>query len=116
MRILKPLLTVAAGALASAAASQTLPAPIRPTSPAPPPFGQDMISSGIPERVAQLRAEVLPALHRGTIAQAEAEQLALTLARMQQQLQFHTPRGLIERRRLNRRLDGIEERLRGRAG
>lgn len=82
-----------------------------PTSVNPPPFGMDTMSNGITERAAQLRAAVGVAFQRGLIPRDEAERLSLPLARMQQQLQYHVPRGYRERVRLRQRLDGIQAEL-----
>jgi hypothetical protein len=97
--------------LAAPAAAQRMPAPLPPMSTPPPAYGQDMISSGIGERTVQLRAAVGAAFQRGLIARDQAERLSLPLARMEQQLQFHTPRGYRERVRLRQRLDAIQAEL-----
>jgi hypothetical protein len=106
-------LVVAGLAAAPAAAQQRVPDAQRPMSPAPPAYGQDAVSSGIPERVAALRAAVPEALRSGAIDAPEAERLALTLARLEQRLQYHNVRSYHERLRLRRQLDGIEARLHG---
>ncbi|MBV9931782.1 MAG: hypothetical protein JO013_12670 [Alphaproteobacteria bacterium] len=98
-------------ALAAPAAAQRLPAPLPPMSTPPPAYGQDMISSGIGERTAQLRTAVGDAFQRGLIGRDQAERLSLPLARMEQQLQFHTPRSYRERVRLRQRLDAIQAEL-----
>ena len=109
---MKPLLAAAALLLAAPAAAQVrLPAPQPPMSTNPPAFGMDSISSGIPERAAQLRAAVGIAFQRGLIPRDEAERLSLPLARMMRQLQYHTPRGYRERVRLRERLDTIQAEL-----
>jgi hypothetical protein len=77
----------------------------------PPAYGQDFLSSGIGERTLQLRAAVGVAFQRGLIGREEAERLSLPLARIQQQLQYHTPRGYRERVRLRQRLDSIQAEL-----
>ena len=101
------LLLIAAPALAQT----RLPAPLPPMSTNPPPFGIDTMSSGIPERAASLRVAVGIAFQKGLIDRGEADRLALPLARIQQQLQFHTPRGYRERVRLRQRLDTIQAEL-----
>jgi hypothetical protein len=93
---------------APAAAQMRLPAALPPMATPPPAYGQDAISSGIGERAAELRAAVGTAFHRGLIGREDAERLSLPLARMQQQLQFHTPRGYRERVRYRQRLDAIQ--------
>ena len=96
---------------AAPAAAQRLPAPLPPMSTPPPAYGQDAISSGIPERTLELRAAVGAAFQKGLIARDQAERLSLPLARMEQQLQFHTPRSYRERVRLRQRLDAIQAEL-----
>lgn len=107
----RPRLFAAAALLAATgapAAAQRMPAPLPPMSTPPPAYGQDAVSSGIPERTVQLRAAVGVAFQRGLIGREEAERLSLPLARIQQQLQFHTPRSFRERLRLRQRLDAIQ--------
>jgi hypothetical protein len=98
-----PALVIAA----PAAAQMRLPS-LPPTSVNPQPFAMDTVSSGIPERAAALRAAVASAFERGLIGRDAAERLALPLARMQQMLRYHVPRGYRERVRLRERLDGIQ--------
>jgi len=93
------------------AAAQRLSAPLPPMSTPPPAYGQDAISSGIGERAGELRAAVSVAFQKGLIARDQAERLSLPLARMEQQLQYHTPRGYRERVRLRQRLDSIQAEL-----
>jgi hypothetical protein len=100
----------ALAAAAPATAQMRLPS-LPPTSVNPQPFGFDTISTGIPERAAQLRGAVGVAFQRGLIGREEAERLSLPLARMLQQLQYHVPRGYRERVRLRQRLDGIQSEL-----
>jgi|GEM_PF-5617469 len=97
--------------IAAPAAAQRLPAPLPPMSTPPPAYGQDAISSGIGERTVQLRAAVSAAFQKGLIARDQAERLSLPLARMEQQLQYHTPRSYRERVRLRQRLDSIQAEL-----
>jgi len=97
--------------IAAPAAAQRLPAPLPPMSTPPPAYGQDAISSGIGERTVQLRAAVSEAFQKGLIARDQAERLSLPLARMEQQLQYHTPRSYRERVRLRQRLDSIQAEL-----
>lgn len=77
----------------------------------PPPFGIDTVSSGIPERAAKLRAAVGIAFERRLIDRPHAERLSLPLARMQEMLRYHVPRGYRERVRLRARLDAIQAEL-----
>jgi hypothetical protein len=93
-----------------AAAQMRLPS-LPPTSANPQPFGFDTMSTGISERAAQLRGAVGAAFDRGLIPRDEAERLSLPLARMQQMLRYHVPRGYRERVRLRQRLDGIQAEL-----
>lgn len=92
LRKVRGLLLAVGLCAAPAAAQMRLPAPLPPMSPAPPPYGQDAISSGIPERVAALRAAVPDALRSGAIQGPAAQRLALILARMERQLRVHVPR------------------------
>lgn len=104
---------VAAAAIAfagPAVAQMRLPS-LPPTSVNPQPFGFDTMSTGIPERAAQLRGAVGVAFERGLIPREEAERLSLPLARMLQMLQYHLPRGYRERVRLRQRLDAIQAEL-----
>jgi hypothetical protein len=105
------LAAAAVAAMAGPAAAQMRMPSLPPTSVNPQPFGFDTMSSGIPERAAELRAAVGAAFERGLIARADAERLSLPLARMQQMLRYHVPRGYRERVRLRERLDGIQAEL-----
>jgi hypothetical protein len=101
-------LLLAALAAPAAAAPPMLPALQPPTSTNPPPFGMDVVSSGIGERAAKLRLAVGVAFQKGLLARADAERLSLPLARIQQQLRYHEPRGYRERLRYRARLDAIQ--------
>jgi hypothetical protein len=105
------LLSLTIAAMAAPAAAQRLPAPLPPMSSPPPPYGQDAMSSGIGERTMALRVAVGDALQRGLIGRDQAERLSVPLARIEQQLQFHTPRGYRERVRYRARLDAIQAEL-----
>ncbi|HEY0313854.1 MAG TPA: hypothetical protein VGC56_15355 [Allosphingosinicella sp.] len=105
------LIITACSILAAPAAAQMRLPSQPPMSVNPPPFGIDSMSSGIPERAAELRGAVGVAFQKGLIPREEAERLSLPLARMLQQLQYHVPRGYRERVRLRQRLDGIQAEL-----
>ena len=108
MRVPLLLLLLAA---APASAQMRLPAPQPPTSTNPPAFGIDAVSSGVRERAARLRAAVGVAFEKGLIGRDEAERLSLRVARMQQQLAWHEPRGYRERMRWRERLDAVQAEL-----
>jgi hypothetical protein len=83
----------------------------RPTSPAPPPWGMDAISSGIGERAVRLHGELDAAFARGAISRGDAEAIGSGVARIERLLSYHTPRGYRERVRLRARLDDLQAQL-----
>jgi hypothetical protein len=83
----------------------------RPTSPAPPPWGMDAVSSGIGERAARLHGDLDSAFARGAISRGDADAIGSSLARIERLLSYHLPRGYHERVRLRARLDDLQAQL-----